>query len=172
MFLNYIKNLFLKRILKKQLRNVKNVFFNCPVIKIGLIIDHSRFFETDALKQEIINKGIKEDNIKIILYRDNLSNKENNLQPAFSLKDLNVTGNFTQQALNDFISDQFDLLISYYNEEKPFLLLLTNISKAKFKTGFFTIDKRLNHLLINTNLEDYKGFTNELFKYLKILNKI
>ena len=92
--------------------------------------------------------------------------------PTFGLKDLNFKCEFTQQAINEFISDEFDLLINYYDEEKPFLLLLTNNSKAKFKVGFSAVDKRLNHLLINIALEDYKGFTHELFRYLKILNKI
>ena len=172
MFLNNIKNFFLKRTLKRQLGNVKNDFFDSPVTKVGLIVDESLFLETNTLIQEIISNGITENNIKTIVYRDSVSDKEIHPIPTFGFKDLNLNGKFTKQAINEFISDEFDLLISYYNEEKPFLLLLTNNSKAKFKTGFSTVDERLNHLLINTRLEDYKDFTTELFRYLKILNKI
>ena len=49
---------------------------------------------------------------------------------------------------------------------------LSNLSKAIFKVGFASIDKRLNHFMINTNAENYKVFAEEMFKYLRILNKI
>jgi hypothetical protein len=67
---------------------------------------------------------------------------------------------------------KFDLLLNYYDTEKPALLLVSNQSKAAFKVGFASIDKKLNHFMINTNAENYKVFVEELFKYLKILNKI
>lgn len=172
MILNYIKSFLLKKTLKKQLLNVKEESLSSPAVRVGLIVDESHFLETDALKQEIIQNGIVEDNIKIIVYRDSLKNKEVYSYSIFSLKDLNLKCEFTDKGINEFISDEFDLLISYYNEEKPFLLLLTNNSKAKFKAGFSTVDKRLNHLLVNIAPENYKGFTEELFRYLKILNKI
>ncbi|PKB18165.1 hypothetical protein [Flavobacterium sp. 5] len=172
MFLNSIKSFLLKKSLKKQLVNLKDESLRTSVIKVGLFVDESNFLETAALKQEIISKGIVDSNIKILVYRDNLISKEVYSEPTFGLKDLNLKNEFTQQAINEFISDDFDLLINYYAEEKPFLLFFTNKSKAKFKVGFSTVDKRLNHLLINIAAEDYKGFTNELFRYLKILNKI
>jgi hypothetical protein len=60
----------------------------------------------------------------------------------------------------------------YYDTEKVALLLVSNLSKASFKVGFASIDKRLNHFMIDTNAENYTVFMSELFKYLKILNKI
>jgi len=172
MFLNYIKRFVLKKTLKKSLHNVMDESLNSPIIWVGLIVDESNFLKTAALKREIISNGILENNIKVIVFRDVLKSKEVYLEPTFGLKDLNFKSEFTQQPINEFISEEFDLLINYYNEEKPFLLLLTNISKAKFKVGFSTVDKRLNHFLINIDPENYKGFTSELFRYLKILNKI
>jgi len=172
MFLKNIKSLLLKNRLKKQLRNVKDESLDHPVLKVGLVVDESSFLDTKALKQEIILNGIIEDNIKIIAYRDNLKDKEVYSHPTFSLKKINLKCEFTDSGINDFISDEFDLLINYYDEEKPILLFVTNNSKAKFKVGFSAVDKRLNHLLINIALADYKGFTQELFRYLKILNKI
>ncbi|HCQ14581.1 MAG TPA: hypothetical protein DIU01_15210, partial [Flavobacterium sp.] len=72
----------------------------------------------------------------------------------------------------DFTNASFDLLISYYDIEKAPLILVTNLSKANFKVGFASVDKRLNHFMIDTNAENYKVFIEELFKYLKILNKL
>lgn len=172
MFLNAIKSLLFKKKLKKTLCNVVGESLDSPVARVGLIIDESHFLNTSALKQEIISNGISEENIKIIAYRDHLKKNEIHLEHTFTLKDVNLKSQFSNEELNNFISDEFDLLINYYNEENPFLQLLTNQSKAKFKAGFAAVDKRLNHLLINTALENYKGFTQELFRYLKILNKI
>jgi len=172
MFLKKIKSFLLKNNLKKRLCNVKEESLNSAVLRVGLVVDESGFLETNELKKEIISNGIAEDNIKIIAYRNSLKDKEVYSHPTFSLEKINLQCEFTQQDINEFISDEFDLLINYYNEEKTILLLLTHNSKAKFKVGFSTVDKRLNHLLINIALEDYKGFTHELFRYLKILNKI
>ena len=172
MFLNYIKSFVLKKTLKKSLCNVKDELLNSPIIKVGLIVDESNFTATAALKQEIISNGISDDDIKVIVFRDVVTSKEVYSEPTFGLKDLNFKSEFTQQPINEFLLEELDLLINYYNEEKPFLLLLTHRSKAKFKVGFSAVDNRLNHFLINIGLENYKGFISELFRYLKILNKI
>ena len=82
------------------------------------------------------------------------------------------TGTVDKKEVKDFIKEPFDLLINYYDTEKVALLLVSHLSKASFKVGFATVDKRLNHFMINTNAENYKVFVEELFKYLKILNKI
>ena len=49
---------------------------------------------------------------------------------------------------------------------------ITHDSKARFKVGFSSIDKRLNHFMINSTSTNHAVFVNELFKYLKLLNKI
>ncbi|MEO8254950.1 MAG: hypothetical protein ABI554_11250 [Flavobacterium sp.] len=152
--------------------NVKEESLLSTVSKIGLVVDESDFLEINALKKEIVLNGILEGNIKIVAYRDGFKDKMVYSYPTFGYKDLNRKGEFVKQEINDFVSEEFDLLINYYAEDKPFLLLLTNNSKAKFKVGFSSVDKRLNHLLINIALENYKGFTKEVFRYLKILNKI
>ena len=172
MFLNNIKRYILKKKLKNNLCNVKPESLNSPIIRIGLIVDESYFLETAALKQEIISNGIDENNITVVVYRDNIKKKKVYSESTFGLKKLNFKGEFSEQFIKDFISEEFDLLINYYNIEKPILLLLTHSSKAKFKVGFSTVDKRLNHFLINIVAENYKDFISELFRYLKILNKI
>jgi hypothetical protein len=172
MFLNHIKDYFLKRILKNSLQNVKNIYSTIPIQTVGVLVDESYFLEKEALIKELIGNGISENNIKIIVYRDKLKKNEVYLQPTFSVKHLNWKGEIINLSVNDFINDKFDLLISYYDVEKAILLNITHNSKALFKVGFSSIDKRLNHLIINTNAENYKVFVQELFRYLKILNKI
>ena len=171
MFLNVIKDFFLKRILKNNLHNV--MISSASSIKtVGLLIDESYFFEKDALVKELKANGILENDVKLIVYKDKLRKNEVYSLPTFSIKHLDWKAEITYPAINDFINEKFDLLISYYDVEKAILLKITHNSKAQFKVGFSSVDKRLNHLMINTNAENYKVFVHELFRYLKILNKI
>jgi hypothetical protein len=172
MFIKYIKELSVKKILKSSLHNVKPSSLNSTIKTVGLLIDESYFEDKVQLIREIVANGIKENDIKVIVFRDKIRNNETLVDHAFSNRDMNWKGNLTTDFLKDFVNAPFDLLISYYDAEKAPLLLTTHHSKALFKVGFTTIDKRLNHLMINTNAENYKVFTHELFRYLKILNKI
>lgn len=172
MFLNYIKDFFLKRIYKRKIQEVKNITSNFSIETVGLLIDESYFFNKQDLVKELISHGILEKNIKVIVYKNKIKRKENYSIPTFNIKDFNWKIQISNSEVNDFIKKDFDLLISYYDVEKAALLKITQHSKAKFKVGFSTIDKRLNNLTINTNAENYLVFVEELFKYLKILNKI
>ncbi len=172
MFLNYIKEFFVKRRLKISLDNVKSTTLTTVVKTVGLLIDESYFLEKESLIKELTANGIAEENIKTLVYRDKFKKNEVYERPTFGPKDLNWNGGIDNAIVNDFINEKFDLLISYYDVEKAILLLITNNSKAHFKVGFSSVDKRLNHFMINTNAEKHSVFTHELFRYLKILNKI
>jgi hypothetical protein len=172
MFIKYIKEISLKRILKRNLHNVKPSSLATPIKTIGILIDESYFQDKEQLVQELVTCGIKNEDIKMIVYKDKIKKNEIFSQPTFSLKDMNWKGDFSSAFVTDFINTPFDMLISYYDTEKAPLLLITHNSKSLFKVGFSTVDKRLNHLMINTNAENYKVFVHELFRYLKILNKI
>ena len=78
--------------------------------------------------------------------------------------------------MHDNIGNLFEkirivVLINYYDVEKAILLVATHESRANFKVGFSNIGKNLNDFMINTNLGNYKVFIQELFRYIKILNK-
>lgn len=172
MFLKFIKDFSVKRLLKNTLHNVKPTNLVAPIEKIGLLIDESYFLSKDLLINELCKFNIKKENINVLLYKDKIAKNESFLFPCFSLNEINWNGNISQNSVLDFINTPFQVLISYYDIEKAPLLLVTNQSKAQFKVGFSTIDKKLNHLMIATTAENYSVFTNEFFKYLKILNKL
>lgn len=172
MFLNYLKILFVKRTLKKSLHNLNyNTLYN-TIKTVGLIIDSNCCIQKEVLINELVANGIAPDAIKVIVYQNKLALKKGNIDPVFNEKQLNWKSENTDVAVVEFIKTEFDLLINYYNIEKIALILVTMQSKAKFKVGFSTIDNRLNHLLINTTADNHRIFMHELFRYLKILNKI
>jgi hypothetical protein len=171
MFLNYIKDFYVKKKLKNSLHNVKSNILSVGIQTVGLLVDASRFSEKEAFIQELTANGIPEENIKVIVYKDRFKLNEVNSQLGFSDKNLNWNGEITNPNVNDFINEKFDLLISFYDVEKAILMLVNHNSKAAFKVGFSSIDKRLNHLMIDTNVQNYKVFTAELFRYLKLFKQ-
>ena len=172
MFLNFLKNFFLKRKLKKSVLNVNANFSIEKIITVGIIIDESYFAEKENLIKELIKNDINKNNIKLLVYKDKFKKNDVVGFPSFSMKNVSWNGEIQQQEAIEFLSKSFDMLISYYDVTKSPLLLATQQSKAVFKVGFSTIDKRLNHFMIKTNAENFKVFSDELFKYIRILNKI
>lgn len=167
MFLNYIKEFFVKKSLKNNLNNVKNEAFTSNIQTVGLLVDESKFNQSKELLQELVLQGIAPQNIKIVAYRSKFEQKKEYSRPTFGAKHINWRGEITEDFLNEFTETKFDLLISYYDIETAILMLITSKSKAKFKVGFSSVDKNLNRLMIDTAIENYKLFISELFKYLK-----
>jgi hypothetical protein len=167
MFLNYIKEFFVKKSLKNNLHNVKNEVFTSNVQTIGLLVDESKFRHSKELINELVQQGIAPENIKIVAYRGKFEKKKEYSRLTFGKKHIDWKGDITENFLNEFTETEFDLLISYYEIEKSILMMLTSKSKAKFKVGFSSVDQRINRWMINTDIENYKLFISELFKYLK-----
>lgn len=172
MFLNKIKDFWTKKIVKKRLSNVKLINSDSSIKKVGIVFDESYFYERKELIKELIQQGINENEIQILVFKNKIKKNEKYDYPVFSYKNLSWIAQVDGQEFKDFTDANFDLLISYYDVEKAPLLLTTHLSKASFKVGFASIDKRLHHFMIDTNAENYKVFMEELFKYLKILNKL
>ena len=66
MFLNYLKNLFLKYTLKNKWQEVSNLASTKPIETVGLVVDTTDFDQTEVLIQELISKGFSEKNISVI----------------------------------------------------------------------------------------------------------
>lgn len=172
MFSNIIKDFFLKRKVKKGLEQYELYCSNVLIKKVGILIDETYFNETEGLINQLIKTGINIENIDTLFYLDKRKKNIDVSKPYFFQNAISWNGNFDNEYVIEFIEKPFDLLISYYDVEKPILLNVTKMSKAKFKAGFHTIDKRINHFMVNLPAENYKEYISELFKYLKILKKI
>lgn len=172
MFLSYLKDLVAKKIVKKELSNAAPAPADGIVKTVGILFDETYFNERESLIAELVANGILPENISVLVFKDRIRKSEAFDYPTFSHKDIKWTAAIDKPEVKEFIRKEFDLLINYYDTEKAALLLVSHLSKAKFKAGFTSVDKRLHHFMIDTNAENYKVFSDELFKYLKILNKI
>lgn len=172
MFLKFIKDFGLKKNIKKTLSQYKPVSSPDVVTTVGILVDESYFTDKEALINDLAQNGISTQNIKTLSFKERIKKKEVIDCCHYTRKDISGEGEFTKEDVAEFINTPFDMLISYYDVEKPPLIWATLKSKAKFKVGFATVDKRLNHFMISTVAEKHAEFITELFKYLKILNKI
>ncbi len=114
----------------------------------------------------------KDSNLKTFRFKTSYKKKENINYPQYSKKDISWIGSIEKNEAKEFKSKQFDLLISYYDTMKTPLEIVTHKSMAEFKVGFASSNKQLNHFMIYTQVENYTVFVDELFKYLRILNKL
>jgi hypothetical protein len=172
MFYKIIKNFFLKKNVTKRLLKQKDQLVKRKITSVGLLVDESYFSNTEALVDRIVLQGIDKEQIKTLVYKDRIKSKEVLNPPFLSLSDISFTGEINKKEVIDFLETPFDLLINYYDVNKYAMVLLSVQSKANFKVGFDTVDKRVNHFILKMLVDQYELFTSELFKYLKILNKI
>lgn len=172
MFLKFIKDFGLKKNIKKTLAQYKPVSSPDVVATVGILVDETYFADKQALIDDLAANGISPKNIQTLSFKERIKKKEVVDCCHYTRKDISGDGAFTKEDVAAFINTPFDMLISYYDVEKPPLVWATLKSKAKFKVGFATVDKRLNHFTISTVAEKHTEFIAELFKYLKILNKI
>ncbi len=172
MFSHKFKDFIIKNSVKKRLSNVKHIASTSSIQTIGIIFDETQESQREKLISEIKKWQLSPLSIEFIVFKDKVKKTDVFEYAVFSNKDITWNATFTSSEVNQFSAKNFDLLISYYDEEKAALLLLTQISKANFKVGFSNIDHRLNHFLIQTEIDKSATFAEELFKYLKILKKI
>ena len=64
MFLNYIKDFYVKKKLKNSLHDLKSNILSVGIETVGLLIDASHFSEKERLIDELIANGISEKSIK------------------------------------------------------------------------------------------------------------
>ena len=172
MFLKFIKDLSVKRVLNNSSDTVITSEFEKEIQTIGILIDETSFNNKEEVIQSLLNNGIPKEKITLLAFKNHYKKKEEQSYSHFSFKDISWLGTIESQEVKDFIAKDFDLLINYYDENKSPLLLVTHLSKATFKVGFVAVDFRHNHFLIDTQLGNHQLFINEMFKYLRILNKI
>lgn len=172
MFLNFLKEFFLKRKLKNSFSNVKSEAGSGSVKTVGLLLDEASVSARENMVSALVQQGIAPVNIGILAFRNRIKKSEVFDYPVFSMADMGWAGSISKREVTEFVARPFDLLISYYDVEKHPLMLVTQKSKAGFKVGFAAVDKRLNHFTVGVAAAEHQVFISELFRYLKILKKL
>lgn len=162
------QNFFNKRI--EELHNDLQVT-NASLVRNALIFLDD-FSEKGLILNEIREKfGLSENQIQFVIFQKKLDKKK--LMPdVITVKDFGWYGNILSSEIKNLLTKEYDLLINYSKVENVFINLLILQCKTTFRVGLSHLDKRLYNLIVNCEIDDYKVFTSEIQKYLRILNKI
>lgn len=167
---------FKEKSIKKKLNTILNYERSLSdegVIKrVGIIFNGDEIDDFEMFKTLSTDLNIHSNNLKIIAFTENKKDNLFSWNLIFNPKDIGWHGKINNIELDTFLKSEFDLLVSFYKIDVLELKLLTALSNAKFKASIFQKDKRLNDLIVDTNIKNFSAFKKELVKYLKVFNKI
>jgi hypothetical protein len=166
---------FKETVLKRQLEELlpqREFSVNSPSKKISSIgIITSEKITTEVDLQIEIETLLKCRNSKMYSFRKFDKTADVSCK-YFTEKDINWKGQFTQDNMQVFIEQPFDLLIGYFDTNNIFLETAVLQSKAEFKVGFAGVNSRLYKIEISEKTANLNAFTLELKKYLRIIKKL
>lgn len=145
---------------------------NNQVVSLGVILNIDETDDFEAFRALADHIKVRSNKLKIIAYSSNKKEDLLSWDECYNPKDFGWKGAIKNAELQSFLDTEFDVLISYYEEEILELKLITAKSKSKFKIGILQSDERLNDLIIKITLKQFSLFKDEVFKYLTILKKI
>jgi 3-methyladenine DNA glycosylase AlkD len=160
-----------EKILEKK-QNNKSLEFSNNVKTVGIIVNEGSGFNFEMLKELQRQIATGSENFYILTCKDSSESYNEFRGAIFYEKQFNWNGVLQSKQVNDFLENQFDMLIDYTNADTVFKKYLVAKSKAKFKVGLANIDNRLYDFMIALNTNDIRLFNKELVKYLKILKKV
>lgn len=93
---------------------------------------------------------------------------------VITLKDLNFFNIPKNNFVNDFINNEYDLLIDFSEDDDFIFKYLLALSKAKLKIGDISEAKKkyLDLMIKNTDKKNHKLFIENIKHYLTVLKKI
>jgi len=172
MFLKGLREKSLKKFINSVLSSRQVFVNNSKVENLGVLLHISEYGDFESFRKLASSMNILPNKLKIVAFAENEKDSLNSWDTSFSPKDFGWKGDIKNTELQTFLDSEFDLLISYYEEDITELKLMTAKSKAKFKVGIFQEDERLNDLIIKTKVKQFGLFQAELIKYLTIFNKL
>ncbi|WP_299117243.1 hypothetical protein [uncultured Winogradskyella sp.] len=172
MFLKAFKEKSNRKYVNKLLDARKVAVNNHKVKTISVLLNADEFNDFEAFRAYFKELNLTSPKHKIIAYTGDDKFESSQWETYFSPKDFGWKGKINNIDLQAFIDEDYDVLISYYENENLHLNLITAASKANLKVGLCRNDERLYDLIIETKPKDIKTFKVEFKKYLSILNKL
>jgi hypothetical protein len=176
-----IKKFFADNTIKKQLSEKRivgpNRFSFVGVRTVGILFDASNPEDYELVKRYVVYLREHAKKVKVLGY---FSSKE---IPAFtyskleydffSAKETNWFGKPTTHIIDNFIEENYDLLIDLNIHDHFSLKYITALSKAKFKVGKYKEeDENIYDMMIDAdNTQTLKYFLRQVDTYISMMNK-
>jgi len=174
MFSKLKKNSIAKKFQKDKLKQSRSSrAINADTIKkIVVLMEEPQLFHSSAMLTKL-QKEFKVPlvNIQLLVFKP-YEKGEQYMDFELSEKDFGWFGSLKSNKLQEFVKNEYDLLINYGFEENLYWNMITLHSLSKFKVGFTSKDDSLYDLSISDAQRDLEVLTTEMIKYLKILKKL
>tara|TARA_B100000809_G_scaffold252094_1_gene286400 strand:+ start:29465 stop:29989 length:525 start_codon:yes stop_codon:yes gene_type:complete len=143
-----------------------------PIRKIGVLMEESQLLKSnDTLNSLQQNFEIPLENIELLVFK-NFDKKQVYTDFECTEKDFGWYGSLKLNKLQEFVKNEYDLLINYGFEENLYWNVITLQSQSNFKVGFAAKKDGLYDLAISDTERNLDVLTSEMVKYLKILKKL
>jgi len=172
MILKAFKEKSNKKYLNKLLSQREVNVSDNKVKSLGVILNFDEIEDFNAFNVLASRLKIHANKIKVVAFTTDVKSHGSSWDACFNPKDFGWSGNVKHVELQTFLNEPFDILVSYYTQAHLELKLLTALSKSQFKIGILQSEARLNDLIIKTDINEIDVFSNEVEKYLTVLNKI
>jgi hypothetical protein len=178
-----IKDFFANNALKKELlnnpREIKPNKFDFNKIKtVGILFGASDPEDFELVKRYVVYLREHGKKVKVIGYfsdKDIPALTYSKLEyDFFSRKELNWMGKPTTHIIDNFITEEFDLLIDLNIHDHFPLKYIASLSKSKFKVGKYKEDENENiydMMIDSDNTQKLKYFLRQVDTYITMLNK-
>lgn len=145
---------------------------NSKLSTLGFLVDEGYYGNLEFLRELGVDLGLNSKDIKIFTFL-NTSRKISSLRvDQITNKEFSWSGEIKNSNAQEFLNNQFDVLIGIYKNPNDLMDLMVARSQANFKIGFEDVKNEVYDLILKIDPREDQEFKSELKKYLKILNKI
>ena len=168
-FINKFRQRFLEKKIQESISALKSSSrkLQKPIKTIGCIVDTSLDLDYSDILDLAFEIGLKEKDFKIISFSNSIYN-DPFCEMRISEKSVNFYGKIISADADEFISQNYDMLINYFGDNK-ILTLLSSKTNAKIRIGFDTSNQNINDIIFNDIFNNFKKFREQLLKYLNFL---
>lgn len=159
---------FVNNLLENRSQNVQDK----KVRHVGVILNQDEFGDPEPFRALFKEFGLNSPKNTVVFFCEKEEDKRAQWETYFIAKDFGWSGNLKNSELYQFVEEPFDMLIAFYNENRPELHQIVAMSNANFKVGIHKHDERLFDLILELSVSRFDVFKSELKKYLTILKKI
>lgn len=172
MILRAFKEKSNKKYVNKILTSRRITPNNRKISSIGVLLNKAEFDDAEAFRTYFKHLGIRSPKQTILYFSSEESEQKAQWESHFYPKDFGWRGTLKNTELQQFVDEEFDVLIAYYNDNVLELNQIVAMSKANFKVGIHSADDRLFDLIIQISINRFDLFKEEFKKYLTQLNKL
>ena len=142
------------------------------VSSIACIVDMDKFKDAEVFLSLRRKFGLQPNAVHVMGYKRGQDKHGMFSIPFCTDKDLGWNGSIENGDFSEFSGREYDVLINFFLEDRLVLKLMSTKINARIRAGLQGADNAMNDLIFDCQMSDFDTFSNELEKYLKVLNEL